>query len=433
MRPTAKRALGVGLALLFAACTRDEIVNVEPGNAPGESAETVESLISTSGLSDWIDTVFFGFSDADGASFTISAAGAALASRALIRFGSVPSDVFVRDTFSDIVSYDSTKLILPLDTARSMPASGGTTLRLVSVSEEWDAGSADWQFAIDSLGVAVPWSVPGGAFGDVLAEAVADTGDLEIVFDLAAISDSLLQAWADTTRQNNGVAVVAVDSGRITATLPRITFLAVPEADPDSMIALEQSPSERTFIFDPPAPLPPAGALRLGGIDGWRIYTQLLIPDSIEVSGGGGRLSIAGAQVQRAELILHALAPPPAPFTAEAPFGGGANRLADDFTVLGAKTPLAEPIIGSNFTLDPDSLEVGSTVRIDLTGRLQQVADSLDRFGMTIQPKIRIGVRALPEAGTFGYWEFGSSEGDPALAPVIRIVFTPDTEFGLPD
>ncbi len=171
----------------------------------------------------------------------------------------------------------------------------------------------------------------------------------------------------------------------------------------------------------------------MGGVAGWRIYTELLVPDSIEISGGGGTVAIGGAQINRAELVLRSLSAPAPPFAAEQPFVVAANRIADDFKLLGEKTPIGEIIQGSDITIDPDSLAEGDELIINLTERLQEVADSLDRFGVTVLPRIRIGVRAIPEASTFGYWEFGSASGDTAFAPIIRIIFTPETDFGLPE
>ena len=65
--------------------------------------------------------------------------------------------------------------------------------------------------------------------------------------------------------------------------------------------------------------------------------------------------------------------------------------------------------------------------------RLQQLADSLDRFGTTISPTLRIAVRPFPAAAEFGFWQFGSAAGDTAFAPIVRIIFTPSIDFGLPN
>ena len=40
-----------------------------------------------------------------------------------------------------------------------------------------------------------------------------------------------------------------------------------------------------------------------------------------------------------------------------------------------------------------------------------------------------IGEVTFPEGTTFGYWNFGAVDGDPAFRPIFRIVFTPAREF----
>lgn len=420
-------------ALTSAACSRDEIINVDSDKAPGTSQPTIEALLNTSAIETWTDTVFSGFSGPANATFTLVQEGPDLFSHGLYRWTTIVDSVFSVDTFTAVIRYDSARVTVPLDSARTVPASDSTTVQLRAVLEDWDLGSANWNFAIDTVGEQVAWTVPGGTLGGVIAEQKFGEGATEVIFQLGALTDSLLRAWADTSQPNLGLAVTLADSGVFYGLLPRLDYQAVGEAEPDTFVEIGASVSQRTFIFDPPMTLPPPEVLQLGGIVGFRIYTELILPDSLLVTGGLGTISLGGAQINRAELELRSLAPPPAPFGAQNAFGALANRIGGDFKVLGPKTPLSEIIPLSDVIIDPDSLSAGSIVRFNLTERLQQLADSLDRFGTTISPTLRIAVRPFPAAAGFGFWQFGSAAGDTAFAPIVRIIFTPSIDFGLPN
>ncbi len=420
------------LATGSVACTREEIVSVEPGNAPGETAPTVEALLNTAVIPDWTDTVFSGFSGPSNAGFIAVQESPDLVSHGLFRIGIVRDTVFVADTFSAVIAYDSARIIATVDANRSDFTDADITVQLRTVEQDWHNGTATWQLAVDTVGAQVPWTTPGGSFGSVLDEVVVTAADDSVVFELGAATDSLLSIWADTSQANLGLAFVVADSGLFVTFIPLLVYGTVPELFPDTTVVTASSATERTFVFDPPAPPVPTGVLRLGGVNGFRIYGQLVLGDSILVTGGTGVVAIGGAQINAAQLIIRSLNAPAPPFGAEAPFSSVTFRLAINFDVLGPKTPVAELVEGSDIIIDPDSLVLGSELRIDFTSRLQELADSLDRFGTEIEPQIRFGIRAIPEGSTFGYWEFGSAEGDSALAPILRIILTGATAFGLP-
>jgi hypothetical protein len=430
----------IGLvAVTLAACEREELVSVDPKEAPGRSAATVETLLNAGLLAGWKDTVFFGFSNPAGASFMLAEAGSPrLSGRVLLRFNApVQDSVFRRDTVSAALGFDSLRLILALDTARSRLSSAGTTVQVYSVEDEWDHRSATWELAVDSPGVSVAWTAgPGGSLGRLLSEVVLTEKPDTVVFDLAAFSDSLLRLWNDTTRVNTGLAVIVADSGRLVLGLPRVQYNIIPQVQPDTALEV-RCPSlsslvfcfpNRTYIFDRSAVPPAVGLLRVGGVEGWRAFSELILPDSVPVEGSSERALLRDAIINKAELLLRSLGPPAAPFGSEARFDATAFELVGDFTLLGAKTPVGNEVIGARFSVEPDSLAAGATVSVDLTGLVQRwalaPADSA--------PAIRFAIRARPEGTTFGYWEFGAADGDPAFAPTLRIVFTPATEFPFP-
>jgi hypothetical protein len=420
-------------------------LSVDPEEAPGRSAPTVESLLGPADLDGWIDTVFSGFSSASGSPFMLVNDGSPdLVSRALFRFNApILDSIFVIDTLSAALRYDSLRVVVAVVQDRSQLASGGTTLQLRAVGDEWDPSSATWDFAVDSPGVATAWSAgPGGSLGVVLSEisVSVDTLDLEpdsLIFDLTEFSDSLLNLWADTAQANTGLGIVVADSGRLVLGIPRLQYNIIPEVNPDTAIEVA-CPSatsiffcfpQKTYIFDQTTPLPLVGALRVGGVEGWRSFNELTIPDSVRVIGSSQKQVIRQSTVSRAELLISSLQPAGPPLWAEADLVGTVIRLNDDFTILGPKTPVGATVVTAPFDIEVDSLQAGSVIAIDITRLIQEwAAVPLDS---AVAP-VRFLIRARPEGTTFGFWEFGSTEAPPALRPFLRVVFTPDTEFAFP-
>lgn len=431
-------SLPVILALMLAGCERDELIGVDPDATPGPPLRTFEALLDASLLDGWVDTVFGGFSNAGAVGYIQVEDGTPVATnRGLIRFGIIEDSLTVSGVPSAALAYDSARIVILVDSSQSAIASAGTVLQLVELEQEWDV-SATWELAVDSAGASIPWTGgPGGSLGqtilsqDTLALIVTDTtSELpdSLVFWLGEASDSLLKLWADTTQSNTGFAVVVADSGRVRLFSPRIEYNIIPEIQPDTAVAADEVPTADTFIFDQTVVEDVSGLLRVGGIDGWRPYIMLEIPDSVPVIGDTEIRPLRGATINKAELVLTSLEPPPPPFAAELAFQTSVFKLAADFRDLGVKTPVGDFIFGGDVIIDPDSVDAGSEVRINLSllvqGWANAPADSVVPLRFTIRP--------APEGATFGFWEFGASDGDPAFAPLLRIVFTPPVGFGLP-
>ncbi len=421
----------IALALGLAACAREEILSVDAEEAPGESAPTVEVLLGPADLLDWNDTVFAGFVGPSNASFLLVEEGSAtLTSRGLLRFESIQDSVSIGGEVSTALRFDSARVVFGVDSLRTALSGGGTTLQLRGVEQAWDGRSADWEFAVDTAGTSVPWSAgPGGSLGDVLSEVTLTELVDTVEFELGAASDSLIRLWADTAQVNTGVALVVADTGRVALSLPQLHYNLVPESQPDTAVQLIAFATAGTYLFDGPGVGISAGVLRLGGIDGWRSYVELLLPDSATPSGSGSRQFLRGATVNKAELVLASLPPPSTPLAAEQAFFISAFEVAGDFLSFGPKTPVGSLIVTSLKNIDPDSLASGTAFAIDLTQELQEwaavPADSA-------APPIRIAIRAVNEGANFGFWEFGAADGELAFRPTLRVIFTRPTDFVLP-
>lgn len=419
--------------LVLGACEQNEIVNVDPDAAPGPSSPTLETLLDASLLGDWSDTVFGGYTRAGYTNYVQVVGGAALGTtRGLIQFNDIDSGT------SEVEAYDSARVVIGVDSTDTfLPAAGTTILRLVEVQQEWDI-SATWEFAVDTPGVATPWSGgPGGSLGptilseDTLALVVTDTTSEmpdSLVFWLGEASDSLLRLWADTVEVNAGLAVIVADSGQVRLFGPRLDYNTIPVSNPDTAVARSSTSTARTFIFDPAGTENIEGLLRVGGVEGWRFYTQFVVPDSVPVLGSTGLYPLRGSTINSAELLLVSLDQLSPPFQAESPFQTSTYTLVDDFRVFGSRTPVGREVSGGTAVVIPDSVATGDTVRVDLTRLLDDWAEA-SPDSMTL---LRFMIRPLAPVATFGFWQFGAIDGDPGFTPVLRVVFTPPVEFRLP-
>lgn len=426
------------LAALFltAACERGGEIIVAPGESPGVAAPTYEVVLVPGTVPSWIDSSFIGFAGPENATFLQVEDGTdQLVSRGLTRFDFIEDSAFIFDTVSVALGFDSARVVFTIDSTRTVLASTGTTLQLVEVLQEWDRGSANWRFAVDSPSVQEPWTAgPGGSFGAVLGDTVLTWEGLgesndTIVIWLDVDSDSLIKSWLDTTQVNTGLGVLVGDSGVVVLQLPRLHYELIPEVDPDTSVEFRVFATDGTFIFDRTQEGSSAGITRVAGVDGWRAFTEIVLPDSVEVEGVDGKVLLRGATINKAQVFLVSRDPPDPPFAADQTFFTTSYDLVDDFTVLGAKTPVGNRIFGSDLQIDVDSLVAGDTLALNLTGHVQQWAlEPLDSIALPL----RFTLRALPEATTFGYWEFGAADGEPQFRPVLRIVFTQRTEFLLP-
>lgn len=423
----------------LAGCTDRDLTSADPSDPPGQGSATREVFLSAIQLSEvgWFDTTLVGFAGPADAAFLLVAQDSNFASRALLRFPSISSRVLIQDTTREARSFSDGRFLLRLDSTRSAVPMGGV-LTLYDVERAFDARTANWTFAVDTPGAQVAWTVPGGTLGAPIASdsfgpnAIADTvivdGDTLVgflVLELGAATDSLLRAWGDTVNPPPGLvlAVQTMADVRVAFPVPSLQYQVQPDVTPDTTVSRTSRLTVRTFIFDPPLP-DPGPRLALAGLPAARSYLEVRLPDSVDVSGVPTPLR--GATVNRAELRLTSR-PLTDPFVSRVPFGVRTFSVVDDVRRFGAKTPIGAEVLEGRATVTPDSLPDGARFEVAVTSVVQAWASTpLDSTAFPV----RFVVRADPEAVGVGNWTFAGS-GEPG-EPVLRVVFTPDTEFRLP-
>ena len=130
---------------------------------------------------------------------------------ALVRLGTKPTSIQVRDAGGTIRTdtlpkYAGGTLVMRIDTFRSTK----TPVRfgLFQTAQGWDAKSATWIMRIDTGGVHLPWTTPGGTRGPVVSSVRWTPGTDSLVMNVDSATVAALTNPADTLRG----LMIAVDS-----------------------------------------------------------------------------------------------------------------------------------------------------------------------------------------------------------------------------
>ena len=378
-----------------------------------------------------------------------------LNSRVLIRFGTYPDSVRIFDSSTGIASWDKDhlivggRLVLFFDTIQGV-ALGPADLTAHATQQEWDARTANWDVAVDTLGRRLEWLVPGGGntvpigsgffdrqFGRSESDTLPFNDSLSIAMDSAQIA-----AWSDPTDVTRGVLLTLDDNGRrlvlegarLRLTIrPSLAFVDGGEF-PDSLIEESAFGGESTFIYDP-FPGLTNDELRVGGAPSWRSVLNLDIPrvltgpaEVCAVLACPFDLAASDAQLGLAELILTTRETLPA------------YELFDTLDIdlravsspeLLPKSPLGGQLAGAvGVPVRPSmfSDEAGTKVEFPLTGLVNDLmfGDSL-RLATTPDHVVFL---TIGEPRSLGFASFHGA-GSPD-APALRLLLTVAGKLTLP-
>ncbi len=276
-----RQAVAVLAVALFAACQQELPTAQDPDLVPID-VTTVEVRLSFSEFAE-AARVFEGYGRASelGSAFVANQFGGDLDAATLLRFGNYPSVAQVLDTTGttrpdSALTFLSGRIVVRLDTLSSIH-SGPVQFTAHALSEQWDGVTATWTSAIDSVGVNVPWSTPGGGALTPVATGTWDPaqGDsVELVVDSAQVA-----AWGDGLDLTRGVRISSEDPGtRLKVNSALFWLETLPSINPDTLIEVLANNEAFTFIYDPRPPVA-ADELRIGGTPAWRSVLDLDIPE----------------------------------------------------------------------------------------------------------------------------------------------------------
>ena len=364
-----------------------------------------------------------------------------LESRVLLRFGSLPASINVMPPGSNTAQPDSAyvpvsgTVVVRFDTLTVL---GAPTFEaeLSAVDTEWDAASATWEFAADTLGGSEPWPESGAGPGRFVSRTswspvVGDSGTVDsLSFSVDPVT---IQEWTDTTLVGRSARIESVTPGsrfRIVAT-PSLRILAESTINPDTLVEVQAARTSFASIYTP-SPEATPGVLQIGGAPARRVVFELKLPEALELSSAelctrtecpatpeAGRLVYAS-------LVLHShptVSPGLHPID---------TLLVEMREVLSpgrlARSPLSSPVQDNSDPLAPElfSSESESRYEVPMTGFLRTVLEA-DSLGVA---RPTFAVLASPEPSALEVVSFYGLGTE--LEPYIRLIWTVSDEVGLP-
>jgi hypothetical protein len=219
----------------------------------------------------------FGRADELGVGMIANAFGGTLNARTLLHLEPRPRSPALDDASDTLTTIVGGSFLLRFNPTGSSNQ-GPVTVAVGRTSTHWDARSASWRLAVDSLDGQEEWPEPGG--GSVIPLGKAEWNPLEgdsllIFFDPAGLATAL-----DTTTLEFGVRVDLETPGELVQVVSGEMNIFAMVEDVDTVITIPPvNATDLTFIYDP-VPGPPEG-LRVGGIPAWRTVISMALPTTV--------------------------------------------------------------------------------------------------------------------------------------------------------
>lgn len=362
--------------------------------------------------------------------------GGSLEARTLVTLSSLPTSASVRDTTGTAVT-DSDLRVLQgrmmavVDTVATV-ATGPVTLQIGMVGQAWDASSATWDAAVDTLGDTQAWTEAGaGPVTDVLTTVWDPAEGDTAVF---ALDSAQVALWTDTVSTNQGVRLEALSGGVRMKVLNVLLQADVqPSVNPDTTVVISATRTGLTFIYTP-APAAPDGDIRVGGTPSWRTVLDVRVPTTLNGPSAlcdavGCPLTLTADQVSYAALVLRTRSSDPAfqpSDTVNVDMRPVYDRSALPKSPLG--NSLLTSLVGKRLSPDLFGSGEGSEVEIPVTSFVRQLlsADSTSAY----PPPNTLALLSTYEPLSIAYASF-FGPGTPE-APVLKLIVTSGPAVELP-
>lgn len=367
----------------------------------------------------------------------------AFRARTLIRFPGYPTVSTVQDSTgatvvdSSLVYLDG-EIRLNIDTLRTF-FDDSLRVSIGAITQAWDARTATWNFATDSLASQIPWGEPGAGPVRAISESTwrpalnADT--LRIPVDSLTIAE-----WSDTSNSARGVRIDAVSSGTILRFLEfELRVNARPSSNPDTIVPLSVTlpqsvtaqVNNRTFIYDPEPTGGDPTVLRVGGAPAFRTYMTVSVPT--ELTGPPELcaqvtcpLALEPELINSAQLLLRTRASPPAFQPADTLFRLRPQEVREPDRI--PRTPLGRLLASGDVEIPRSffSTQPGAQVEVPLTSFVQNLLAG-PQAGEPVPSEAFVLLTPF-EPSSLGFASFDGL--GTANAPVLRMVLTVGERVG---
>lgn len=371
--------------------------------------------------------VLGGFSSSSAVPAPIVSRGydSALEARTLLRFAPLPREIRVLSDANGAlvtdtqVTYVAGYVTVGFDTLASV-AAGPVALELGTLQEEWNARSASWTLAVDTVGDQRAWTEPGaGPVGPTASATWSPAVSDSVTF---ALDSAFLYEWVDPQDQSRGGRLLSTtDSSLLVLTRARFR-VSIRSSVADTTVEDTIGLLERTVVYDP-APAAPTD-IRVGGAPAWRTLMTVSPPVLTGPPELCARLGCPftpdAGQISYAALSLTSEA-------SEAGFQPTDTLFVDVRPVLSTATLPKAPLGfsetgGFGRAIEPQAFgtAAGTPVDIPVTGFMRTLLAGPDGEGNA--PPSVLALLSAPEPSSFSFASFVGPGG--AGEPVLRMILT---------
>ena len=205
---------------------------------------------------------------------------------AMLRFGALPDRIFVfppGNTTTTVADLDYTPLDGYVTVWWDSVEVFGTDpyqLEAGAVQTQWDLPTANWEFAVDTVGQRLAWPEPGGGpvrHLDSQGWSLEADGDSTMF----AVDSLTVSEWIDLDRRDRGMRITGSGDGfRLRIADAALTVRARSSIDPDTVVAITSDLRELTFIHSPIPDLE-GDYFRGGGAPSARVTFRLDLPEVV--------------------------------------------------------------------------------------------------------------------------------------------------------
>lgn len=362
-------AFGVGMA----GCEDTTPASLEPEAVP---VRTVEVILPWESFGEEL-AVYGGFG------LTAELFGSVLATeyqdvlnaRVLVGFSEYPWSVPVRDSggttrVDSAFTFIGGRIVTRFDTLRGVPDEP-VTVELGILQQEWEARTASWDVAVDTLNDFSSWGEPGAGPVQSMGQATWDPAEGDtLVLEVDSATVALL---GDTLEAGPGVRLRMLTPGARTSVVEsELRLYTRPNVNPDTVITLTAPARRLTFVYDP-VPEPTGDRIRIGGAPSWRTVLRFDLPRTLD-----GPAELCARVECPFELTPRGLNNATLVLTTEAsqgPFRPTDSLFVDARTVLSPeilpKSPLSSSLVGGlGISMPPEAFgdSAGIEVELPVTG-----------------------------------------------------------------
>jgi len=353
----------------------------------------------------------------------------ALNANTLLRFASYPISATVRDSDGALrqdpaIAFYAGYVVAFFDSIASTNT-GPVTIGLGALETPWNAPTATWDLAFDTLADQRPWPEPGGGPFTLLDSRDWDpaSGDSVLFF----LDSAQIAAWSDPGDPESGARVeLLTDGERLRMIGAALRLNTRSSINPDTALVLSVLAGEVTFVYDVDA-TPPVDGMRVGGAPAWRTTLDVAVPAQLTgppalCAAVTCPFTLSPGDVSFASLTLRSRAPP-------LTFRPTDSVSIDVRAVLSSgalpKSPLGASLIpnGIGQFVDPSLFlptGEGSAVEIPITSYVRAFLSGPDASGRA--PPTTLALLGGPEPSSFTFAEFfGPGPNEPELKLVVTV------------